>query len=93
MPNEDEEMILPTMTADEFDKRIVAANERRASENAKMREETRALQELVERKLRLVARLEATLAEMQAEQETINAEVRRLLTPEEQAVFARIGRV
>jgi anti-sigma-K factor RskA len=88
----EDEVILPTMTAAEFDQRIVAANERRAVENAKMRQETHALEQLIERKLRLVARLEATLAEMQAEQETINAEVRRLLTPEEQAIFARIGK-
>ena len=78
----------PAMTAAEFDARLLASVERRAAENAQVRAETRALQTLLERKQRLVAHLEATLAEMQAEQETINAEVRRLLTPDEQRAFA-----
>lgn len=78
----------PMMTAAEFDARLLANTERRATENEKARQETQLLQSLLERKQRLVTRLEATLAELQAEQETINTEVRRLLTPEEQRHFA-----
>ena len=75
-------------TAAAFDTRLLESVERRTAENAQVRAETRALQTLLERKQRLVAHLEVTLAEMQAEQEMINAEVRRLLTPDEQRAFA-----
>ena len=78
----------PAMTAAAFDARLLESVERRTAENAQVRAETRTLQSLLERKQRLVAHLEAALAEMQAEQETINAEVSRLLTPDEQRAFA-----
>ena len=76
------------MTVAEFDALLLASVERRAAENARMREETHLLQALLERKQHLVVRLETTFAELQAEQDAINAEVRRLLTPEERCSFA-----
>lgn len=72
------------MTVSEFDARIRSSNERLTVENEQVRVETRALVTLLERKQRLVARLETTLAEFKTEQEMINAELRRLLTLEEQ---------
>ncbi len=85
---DDIEEHLPTMTAAEFDGQLLAAVERRAVETEKVRMETEVLRTLLQRKQRLVARLEATLVELQAEQAVINDEVRRLLTPEEQSYFA-----
>jgi hypothetical protein len=89
MTSDDAEFIPTQLTAAELDARLDKASDRRAAESARIREETRVLQTLLERKRRLAARMQATLAELQAEQETINAEVRRLLTPEEQTLFQR----
>jgi hypothetical protein len=85
--NDEDEYVPPRLTVAELDARLDAANVRRAEENARLREENRALEALLERKHRLVARYETVLAELRAEQDLIHAEVRRLLTPEEEASF------
>lgn len=89
--NEDAEFVPTPLTAAELDARILAASERRTEVNAKVRAETRDLLALVERKRRLIARSEQILVELQEEQEAIHAEVKRLLTPEEQVNFAAIS--
>lgn len=76
------------MTAAEFDASLLANLERVAAKNEQIRAQTRTLRDLLERKQRLAARLETTLTEMITEQETINIEISRLLTSEEQRTFA-----
>ncbi len=76
------------MTAAEFDASLLANLERVAARNEQIRAQTRTLRDLLERKQRLAARLETTLTKMITEQETINIEISRLLTSEEQRTFA-----
>jgi hypothetical protein len=85
MENDDEEFVSSRLTVAELDARIEADTERRARQSEIFRAENRALEALIERKRHLNTRLEATLAELRAEQGAIDAEVRRLLTPEEVA--------
>jgi peptidoglycan hydrolase CwlO-like protein len=87
MNSDEEEIILPTMTAAEFEERILAANERLAAESEAIREQNKTLQELVLQYKRYLSRLETTLAELDTERERMDAEVRRLLSPEERAAF------
>lgn len=87
MINDDEEVTLATMTVAEFDERIHAANERLAAEAEAMREQNKILHGLVAQYRDYLARLEITLGELQAERERMDAEVRRLLSPEEQATL------
>ena len=83
----DEENLSPLTSAAEFDERIYAANDRLAVETDVLREQNQSLHDLVARYQNYAARLEKTLVELQSEQAVMDAEVRRLLSPEEQAAL------
>lgn len=71
------------MTIAEFDARLEQANERIRQETQGLKEQNYVLRELLERRRRFAERLAQTLAELEAEQEAMDAEIRRLLSPEE----------
>lgn len=78
-----EDYIPSKMTAAEFDALLIAAGDRLGSETEELKRRNAVLRQLLEEKRRFAVRLEQTLNELQAEQERIDEEVRRLLSPDE----------
>lgn len=92
MSNPSDEIQIPAipMTAAEFDIRIHAANARMAEETRLLDESNKALRDLVSLYRAHAAHLEATLAQLQAERNRIDAQARRLLSTQEQALLEEL---